>query len=244
MQDGLLGEMTNKQNYPVIAIVQARMGSSRLPGKVMAEVSGKPVIQYVLDRLRRVPNIDNIVLATSTKKQDNILYDFAVSQNTSTFRGSETDVLSRFLQASVTYNAQTIVRICGEDILLDPNIVEILIDRHLESNVDYTTNIIGRAFPEGLYAEVISKNALQSLANKAISDDHREHVTKYILDNLEKYRVQSIQPYGIFKKSWLDMSVDTHEDLERVRSIAKALFPKGEFISSEVALEFLDRQNK
>ena len=122
MKVGLLGEMTNKHNHPVIAIVQARMGSTRLPGKVMAEVSGKPVIQYVLERLKSVKNIDAIVLATSIKDRDNILCEFATSQSISFFRGDETDVLNRFLETSIAYQAQTIVRICGEDILLDPKI--------------------------------------------------------------------------------------------------------------------------
>ena len=243
MQVGPLGEMTNKQNHPVIAIIQARMGSTRLPGKVMAEVSGKPVIQYVLERLRSVRNIDNIVLATSIMDRDDVLCEFAASQNTSFFRGDEMDVLNRFLEASIAYKAQTIVRICGEDILLDPNIVEKLITLHFESSADYTTNLIGRTFPDGLYAEVLSIDTLRSVADTAVSDDHREHVTKYILDNSHEYHVENIESYGIYRKSWLDMSVDTIEDLERIRSIAKILFPNGEFISSESALEFLSKQN-
>ena len=244
MQVGLLGEMTNKHNHPVIAIVQARMGSTRLPGKVMAEVSGKPVIQYVLERLKSVKNIDTIVLATSIKDRDNILCEFATSQSISFFRGDETDVLNRFLETSIAYQAQTIVRICGEDILLDPKIVENLIALHFDSNADYTTNIIGRTFPEGLYAEVLSIDTLRSVAGKAIADDHREHVTKYILDNPNEYHIENIQSYGIYKKSWLDMSVDTIDDLERIRSIAQVLFPNGEFITSESALEFLVKQDE
>ena len=116
--------MTNKKTHPVIAIIQAHMGSTRLPGKVMLEVSGKPVIQYVLERLKSVRNIDDIVLATSVKDRDDILCKFATSQNTSFFRGDDMDVLNRFLEASIAYKAQTIVRICGEDILLDPKIIE------------------------------------------------------------------------------------------------------------------------
>lgn len=236
--------MTNKKTHPVIAIIQAHMGSTRLPGKVMLEVSGKPVIQYVLERLKSVRNIDDIVLATSVKDRDDILCKFATSQNTSFFRGDDMDVLNRFLEASIAYKAQTIVRICGEDILLDPKIIEKLITLHIESSADYTTNIIGRAFPEGLYAEVLSIDTLRSVADSAVSDDHREHVTKYILDNPHEYHIENIKSYGIYKKSWLDMSVDTIEDLERIRSIASVLFPNGEFVSSESALEFLAKQNE
>ena len=133
-----------------IAIVQARMGSTRLPGKVLKNLKGKPILDYVIERLRLSKNIDDIVLAIPTKDKDDVLEEYAKEKNLNYFRGSEDDVLGRYYHAAKEYGADVVVRITSDCPLIDAEIVDSVIKKHVEGNFDFTANVLVRTYPRGL----------------------------------------------------------------------------------------------
>ena len=146
----------------VVAIIQARLGSTRLPGKVLKKIQNKVVLDYVIDRLKTCKKIDEIVLAITTNKKDDVLEKYAKDKKINYIRGSEEDVLSRYYEAAKKYNADIIVRITSDCPLIDPKIVDEIITKHLENNADYTANIIERTYPRGLDTEVFNFNTLET----------------------------------------------------------------------------------
>ncbi|MFQ5873750.1 MAG: cytidylyltransferase domain-containing protein [Dehalococcoidia bacterium] len=225
---------------PVVAIVQARMGSTRLPGKVLANVGGKPVLAHVLERLRQAKTLDRIVVATTTQPWDQVIVELAQSMGIEVFRGSEEDVLERCEQAAQWCDASTVVRVCGEDVLLDPQIVDRLVRLHLEQQPDYTSNVIGHTFPEGLYIEVFSRRALERLHRQASLPEHREHVTLYILDHPEQFRIESIEATGRLRRPDIKVSVDTPADLEFLRALYAELSRDGQMVDIDTVLDWLE----
>lgn len=225
--------------WPVVAIIQARMGSTRLPGKVLAQVGGKPVLAHVIQRLQGVESIDEVVVATTTESKDDVIVDLCGTMGVGVFRGSEEDLLGRFYHAAGWIGAKTIVRICGEDIFIDPKVVGQLVDLHLERRPDYTTNVIGRTFPEGLYAEILSATALEVTHRQAVLPEHREHVTLYILDNPEQFYIEEIKAAGKLRRPDIKLSVDTQGDLDFVRMLYDELGGEQKLVDTDDILDFL-----
>ncbi len=201
----------------VLALLQARMDSSRLPGKVMLEVLGKPLIGYLLERLSRSKKIDKIVLATSVNKNNDILCEYVQSQGYDIFRGSEEDVLSRYYEAAKKYRGETIVRITGDCVLIDHDICDQLIEWFFSSKADYA--ITSPKFAEGLDCEVFSFRILEIMNQAAQKKSEREHVTLFVRNRPEKFLVK------IFEKEIDDscyrIDVDEPEDFLVVKNIIK-----------------------
>lgn len=164
----------------ITAIVQARMTSSRLPGKVMMEVLGRPMIGYLLKRLKYSRRIEKIVVAAPEGSGSDGLCDYLFRQGVSVFRGSEQDVLDRYYQAAVLNGATTIIRITADCPLMDPAIIDEVIVRHGREAADYTSNIHPRTFPDGMDVEVFSMEALSRCWRNAIEAFDREHVTAFM----------------------------------------------------------------
>lgn len=219
--------MYKVKNYNnIVCIVQARTGSTRLPGKVLKKICGKTVLEHVIDRLKKVKNIDEIVIATTTLERDNIIIEEAKRLNVSYFRGSEEDVLSRYYYAAKENNADIIVRVTSDCPLIDSEVTEKIIQYYLDNNTkyDYVSNTIDRTYPRGLDTEVFSFKALEKAFNKAESLRDKEHVTPYIWDNSSIFRLAQYK--NEIDYSDLRWTLDTIEDFQLISSIYDKLYSK------------------
>lgn len=219
-------ERSAKANPQVSALVQARIGATRLPGKVLETIEGKPMVQHVVSRLRLSRNVDDIVLAIPDTKEDDVVEEFAREQNISCFRASEQDVLSRYYEAAKAFNCELIVRITADCPLIDAQIVDEVIERHLASRADYTSNTIKRTFPRGMDTEVFSYQTLEKAYQEATEAYQREHVTPYIYEHADVFKLQNVEAVGEARRPEIRLTVDYPEDLELVRRIYQALGEK------------------
>ncbi len=212
----------------IVCIVQARIGSTRLPAKVLKKICGKTVLEHDIDRLKRVKNIDNIVIATTTLERDNIIIEEAKRLNVSYFRGSEEDVLSRYYYAAIENKADVIVRVTSDCPLIDSEVTEKIIQYYLDNNTkyDYVSNTIDRTYPRGLDTEVFSFKALEKAFNEAESLRDKEHVTPYIWDNPRIFRLAQYK--NKVKYSHLRWTLDTKEDFQLISGIYDKLYSKKE----------------
>jgi len=208
----------------VVCIIQARTGSSRLPGKVLKQICGKSVLEHDIDRLKNVKNINEIVIATTSKKQDDPIVEEANRLGIKYFRGSEDDVLSRYYFAAKENDADIVVRVTSDCPLIDhcvtENIIQFFIDRADE--YDYVSNTIDRTFPRGLDTEVFSYKALEKSFLNAQNSREREHVTPYIWGNPSEFKIFQYKN----DKSYSDYrwTLDTQEDYELITFIYERLY--------------------
>lgn len=226
----------------VVCIVQARFGSTRLPGKVLKEISGKSVLEHDINRIKLVKSIDEIIIATTTEPQDNKIVNEAERLSIKYFRGSEKDVLSRYYHAAKTNNADIVVRITSDCPCLDYNIINEMINMFIIRNrvekCDYLSNCIERTFPRGYDCEVFSFEVLEEAFMKADKDYEREHVTPYIYNN--RYNLVHYKNNEDYSKYRL--TLDTEEDFEVINKVYEALFSEHEYFGIEETISFL-KQN-
>jgi glutamate-1-semialdehyde 2,1-aminomutase len=215
----------------VLAIVQARMGSTRLPNKVMREIDGIPLIELLLTRLSQSKAIDQIVLATSTDSSNFPLLNHVESLGYPSFQGSEDNVLERFYLAAQKFDGGIIIRITGDCPLVDPQLVDEAVDKFKTSSVDYLCNINPPTFPDGLDIEVFTFEALQRAHNESRSPSDREHVTPYIRESglFTTINIASAADY-----SHLRWTVDEEQDLEVVRFVTEHFAPNRLFSWKDV----------
>jgi len=225
----------------VVAVVQARVGSTRLPGKVLKDISGKPMLWHVLNRLRLSTKIDSIILAIPDSKRNDQLEDFAKGLNLHHFRGSEADVLSRYYGAATKFGADVIVRLTSDCPLIDPRVIDKVIEQHLNSDADYTSNTIRRTFPRGLGTEVFNFATLERAHREAKQDYEREHVTPYIYQHPNLFQLKSVEATGKLRRPDLRLTVDTEEDLKLIREIFKRLQRNGQVFYIEDVINLLDK---
>ena len=198
-------------------IIQARMGSSRLPGKaLMKSDSGKPLLYYVINQLRYCSKIKNLVIATTTNQEDDEIEKFANNNSVNVFRGKEKDVLDRYFQCAKKYSFSTIVRITADCPLIDPQIVDKVIEQFFSENYDFATNTLMRTFPIGTDVEVFSFSALNKAWENAQLPSEREHVTPY-LRNKENSKIINVE--NDKNISNLRLTVDRIEDFELIKQI-------------------------
>ena len=226
----------------VVAIIESRMGSSRLPGKALADVNGKPAIRRLVDRLCRCKSLSDIVVATTTNPKDDALEQWADAENVKVYRGSEDDVLKRVLLAAKAFDADTIVEITGDCILTDPSIVDLAVSKYLSEDADVVTNCGDHlTYPMGVYAQVFSVDSLDWVEAN-IKDDHavREHVSLYFYEHPEKYKiVELLAEPDISYPEWR-FQLDYPEDLQFINEVYRALEPHfGEDFVTENIVRFL-----
>ena len=210
-----------------VAIIQARMGSSRLPGKSLAEIEGKPMLWQVADRVRRATLVDRIVVATSMNPADDAIEAMCREYRIPCYRGNEHDVLDRYYQAARVEKAAQVVRITADCPLIDPEVIDRVIRRFQEGDVDYASNAMVRSFPDGLDTEVFSFSALEQAWRGARKASEREHVTPYL--RLEKFRTASVENVPQLSHAHYRWTVDEKQDLEFVREVYRAFRGKGSF---------------
>jgi len=226
----------------IAAIIQARMTSTRLPGKVLMEIVGKPMLWHIINRLKFSKKLDDIILAIPDSKENDILEKFAKENNLKYFRGSEEDILSRYYEASKKFNTDVIVRITSDCPLIDPEIVDKVVEKHLRSKADYTANILKRTYPKGLDVEVLSFKALEKSYQETKEQPHREHVTLYIREHPEKFKRINVKNEKDF--SQMRWTVDEIEDLEFVREIYKRLYKRRRIFLAKEIVKLLEKEPK
>ena len=214
-----------------VAIVQARLGSLRLPRKVLRPVTGEPMIGLMLRRLRRSSRLDRVVLATSDDSINDPLATYANSLGVHVFRGDEHDVLDRFYHAALAVDASVIVRLTGDCPLVDPAVVDELIKLYFDSGVDYASNVSPRSFPIGLDAEVFSMAALTRAQETATSQDQREHVTVLLRESGQFSTANLCWPDNHSTERW---TVDEPEDLVVIENVFQHFYPQIDFSWLEV----------
>jgi spore coat polysaccharide biosynthesis protein SpsF len=206
----------------VVAIIQARMGSTRLPGKVLLPLLGEPMVKRVVRRVGRARTPDVVVVATSSAPVDDPIAARAAAEGWPLTRGSEVDVLDRYLQAARTFGAEVVVRVTADCPLIDPAVVDRTIEEFMKAGVDYASNVLPpRTFPRGLDVEVIARSALERAGREDHDPAWREHVTPYIYGHPETFRLLRVPSEDDHSdQRW---SVDTAEDLELIERIYEAL---------------------
>ena len=223
----------------IVAIIQARMNSTRLPGKVLKKILGKPMLQLGLERVLQAKTIDKIVIATSTKKADYSIIRLARQLSVPSFRGSETDVLSRYYQAAQKYHAGVIVRLTSDCPLIDPSIIDQLVSTFNKGKFDYVSNVHQRSFPRGMDVEVFSFKALSMTWKKARSAYNREHVTPYMYSHPRQFKIKSVIAPPQLKHPHLRLTVDEPADLTLIRKIYQALYPQNPKFNLQDVINFL-----
>ncbi len=211
----------------VVAILQARMGSSRLPGKVLADLAGRTMLARVVRRARRATLIDQVVVATSVGPGDDPIVEECDRLSVACFRGSERDVLGRFHRAAIAFSADAAVRITADCPLIDPVVADAVIRAFLDAGPDYASNTLRRTYPRGLDTEVIAASALARAWRDARHPYERTHVTPYIYQHPEQFRLLAVTgPEDLSGGRW---TVDSQEDLEFVRTVYRRMPGDDEF---------------
>ena len=211
----------------VIVIIQARMGSTRLPGKVLLPLGGKPAIQHVIERAKLTPCISQVIIATSTLPIDDPLAQLCDSIDVPVFRGSENDVLDRYYQAAILYKADVIMRITGDCPLIDPVESGKVIEKFFETGVDYVSNTNPPMLPDGLDTEIFSIAALNKAWKNARKKPEREHATLYIYSNQSEFKIGSV----LYQEdlSRYRFTLDEADDYVFLQEVFTILKKKGQF---------------
>lgn len=224
----------------VVAIIQARMGSTRLPGKVLKKVLGKPLLAYQLERVGRSTKIDEIVVATTCHSGDNPIISLCQELDIAWYRGSEEDVLDRYFRTAMIARADIIVRLTADCPLIDPFQIDKVIETYLQHDHPYrfVSNTLKRTFPRGLDTEVFSFGALKKTHQEAINPIDREHVTRYMLHHPDLFpfvNVSSSTNYSHHR--W---TVDTIEDYRLIKRILEEIYPRNPKFTFSDTLKVLE----
>jgi spore coat polysaccharide biosynthesis protein SpsF len=224
----------------IAAVVQARMGSSRLPGKTLADIGGRPMLGRLVDRARLIPGVEVVVIATTVEPADKAILDFAKAEGLPASAGSEQDVLDRVYRAVTRFGVSVIVRVTPDCPMLDPEISGRVLGefcRH-KGAVDYVSNVHPPTFPDGLDTEVLSREAVEVAWREARLESDREHVTSFIWRQPERFRLANVA--NAQDLSALRWTVDTAADLEFVRAVYAALGGGGRVFGMDDVLGLLD----
>lgn len=224
----------------ITAIIQARMGSTRLPGKTLMEIEGKPLLWHLLERIKGSRFIDKAVIATTYNPKDAAIIDFAERYGIGSFRGSEDDLLDRFYQTAKKAGADIIVRVTPDCPLVSAEIIDKVISGFLKGGCDYAANILLYTYPEGCDVEVFSFRALEKAWKECKDPSEREHVTPY-MRNSGKFRIKNVASENPVAPDEYKWSVDRIEDLRFVREVYKRLYKNGRIFSSGEIMALLKK---
>lgn len=225
-----------------VVTIEARMRSSRLPGKVLKPILGRPMLALMIERLQRARLVDEIVVATTDTLADNSIVDLACQLDVSWFRGSEEDVLERVLKAAESVNGDVIVETTGDCPLIDPNVIDHLITTFKNTSVDYCSNVLKRTYPRGVDVQVFPVAVLAQVAELTQDPADREHVSLYIYEHPERFSLHNVES-GLPEKYWdLRLTVDTPEDFALITAIYEELYPKDPAFTLWDVLDLVDRK--
>lgn len=203
----------------IVAIIQARMGSSRFPGKTMIDLAGEPLLARVIRRVRRAGTLAETIIATTTEPTDDVIATFCHEHGTACFRGSENDVLDRYYRAACQHHAHAVVRITADCPLIDPGLIDSVVELFIRSEeLDYASNVFPhRRYPRGLDTEIVRFDVLEKLWRETSDPTSREHVTAFIHRHPDQFRTGCVScPHDYSHMRW---TVDTEDDFELIRRI-------------------------
>ena len=220
-------------------ILQARLGSKRLPGKVLKKINGKTILEYTIKRLKKTKLSKNIIVATTKREEDQKIIKVAKKTNCYTFRGSTNNVLNRYYEAALYYNVKNIVRICSDSPLIDPKIINEIYFFYLKNNYDYVSNKIFPTYPAGMGVEILNFQSLKK-ANKLTKNSYeKEHVTAYIYKRPKKFKIKNV---GL-KKKLLNYRIvlDYTEDFKLISNILKHFNKQRKDFTLKDIIKYIDR---
>jgi spore coat polysaccharide biosynthesis protein SpsF len=222
----------------IVAIIQARMGATRLPGKVLKEAAGKPLLWHLINRLQKCKSLDEIVVGTTTNESDRKIIEFCKQNTIHYFAGSEKDVLDRYYQAAKSFNADSIVRITADCPVIDPQIVDEVTNEYVEKGYDVCG--LSGGFPDGLDVTVFSFETLEDTWKNAKLPSEREHVGPYMSKHPEKFKSGEYVKFdNLGHHRW---TVDEENDLRFIREIFSRLYEPGKIFLTEDILNLLERE--
>ncbi len=222
----------------ITAFLQGRMGSTRLPGKVMMPLRGKPIIQCVFDRLLQCECVDDIIIATSLLSEDDIIADHFISQGIKVFRGSPEDPLDRYYNAAKYYGKTHVMRAMADCPFIDPNLIDQLAKVYFSAGYDFC-HLVGE-FPSGLDTTVFTAGCLEKTWKEAKKRSEREHITPYMTNNPNLFKIGAYEPlHGLYHHRWV---VDHPEDYEFAKAVYRGLEQLGDAFRWEDILKFLEQR--
>jgi spore coat polysaccharide biosynthesis protein SpsF len=216
----------------VVAFIQARVGSTRLPGKVLKDIAGQTMLERVVSRTERAKLLDKVVVATTTEQADDLIDSLCRKRDWPCFRGSQNDVLDRYYQASLAHQVEVVVRITADCPLIDPGVIDQVVSAFLEEKPDYASNTLERTYPRGQDTEVMTQSALGRAWRDAREFYQREHVTPYIYQDPSSFRLLSVASEVDY--SHYRWTVDTPEDLSFVRAVYDRMGTRENFTFRDV----------
>ena len=225
----------------VVAVVQARMGSQRFPGKMLSQLGEHTLLDWVLQRVLRSTQVDQVVLATSTNSEDDKLVSAALRLEVDSIRGSEADVLSRFLLAADDSQADLVVRVCADNPFIAPEELDRLIVDHRGKSVDYSCNHqqkLTNKYADGFGAEIFSRDLLKKLAIQTTQQAHREHVTSYIWDNQKEFKINAVTAPAELAFPEVKLDIDTPAELVILNEFVRQYSVKIETKAAEIVESF------
>lgn len=219
--------LQSRADARIVASIEARMSSSRLPGKMLANINGKPAIARVVERLKAVSRLDGIVVATTTNSADDPLVSWAQNNGVAVFRGSEDDVLGRVVGAQQSAASTTVVEVTGDTPLICPEVIESGIEAWLGGDADVVHNTGGtQTFPMGADVQIFALELLEDVATRISDPAIREHVSLYFYEHPERYQLQELTAPEKWQAPDVRLQLDYAEDLEFIRAVFKTLEPE------------------
>lgn len=225
-----------------VAIIEARMTSTRLPKKILLPIVGKPMLELLIERVKRAKLIDQIVVATTQNISDDIVEKLTHRIGVGCFRGSEDDVLDRVLRAAHANEADIIVEITGDCPLIDPIVLDQIIRIYQTKNVDYVSNILKRTYPRGMETQVFSTGVLERVARLTQDPIDREHVSLYIYEHPKTFSLFNVESNLPEKCADIRLTVDTEKDFQLIKAIYELLYPRNPAFTLGDIMDLLEKR--
>jgi spore coat polysaccharide biosynthesis protein SpsF len=229
-----------KKKMKVIATVEARMASTRLPGKTMMKVIGKPILELVVERLRMAKTVDEVVVATTVNPKDNVIVEFCEGEGIPYHRDSEEDVLGRVIEAAKKFKGDIIIQSGADNPFYDPDLVDELIKIYKTGKYDYVCNDMELTYPLGVDAHIMSIETLEEIGEKATKPRERDDVPRYIWEHPKEYRIFNLKATKKLHRPEFRLTLDYEEDMILTRKIYEALYPKNPKFTTLDVIKFLD----
>ncbi len=235
---------SRSKKIKISAIIEARMGSKRLPGKVLMKILNKPILLHIYERLSKSVYIDDIIIATTNQSQDLQIVNYAKKNKISYFSGYEDDLVGRVYECAMANKSDIIVEICGDCPLIDYRFVDDCIAEYLNSDYDIVTNAISKTFPNGLETNIFSTKLLSDINKKKLSKKYREHLCAYILNNPKIFKIKSISAEDKYSYPNIKLTLDTYKDFEFIKNIYEKLYTKKAMIMTEDIIKYINENMK
>lgn len=229
----------DRKKARIVATIEARMSSSRLPGKVLLPLAGKPSLERLVERARRSRYVDEVVVATTVSDKDQAVVDWANKAGVAVFRGSEEDVLLRVLEAARAHKGEIIVELTGDCPLIDPGMIDELIELYRNTDCDYVSNILLRTFPRGWDTQVFSTELLAEVDRRTQDPADRENVSLYIYEKLGRFKLGCITAPPELYGPDIRICTDLKEDYDVIAAIYEGLYPKNPAFTARDIMKFL-----